>query len=454
MKHKTNLEHDKISTLVFKLTIPTMIAQLVMVLYSIVDRIYIGNIPGTGELALAGAGVCGPIVTLLSSFGTLVGLGGSVLFSIRLGEKKEESAKQILNNCFLMLIIISAVLTVTFLLFRKDLLYLFGASDMIFPYADTYLMIYTAGTFFALMSAGLNYFITAQGFAMLGMSTVLIGALLNIILDPIFIFTFDMGIAGAGIATVISQIASCIFVLCVLFGKKMPITIGFGGYDKALMRRVLSLGLSPFLILATDSIIIIGLNTMLQKYGGAAEGDMLIAAATIVQSCLMLITSPMLGITSGSQPIISYNYGAGQSMRVKKTVKQVLLNCVVFTAVMFVVSQFLPIYFVRIFTKDPEYIALSVWGIRVFTAAIVPLSFQYTFVDSLTALGATHISLALSLFRKTTYFGATCILPLFFGARSAFYAQPLADSLAAVVSTVVFLIVFPKWNAPRISEAP
>lgn len=454
MKHKTDLEKDKISNLVFKLTIPTMIAQLVMVLYSIVDRIYIGNIPNTGELALAGAGVCGPIVTLLSSFGTLVGLGGSVLFSIRLGEKKEESAKQILNNCFLMLIIISAVLTVTFLLFRKNLLYLFGASDMIFPYADTYLMIYTAGTFFALMSAGLNYFITAQGFAMLGMGTVLIGALLNIILDPVFIFTFNMGIAGAGIATVISQIASCIFVLCVLFGKKMPITIGFGGYDKTLMRRILSLGLSPFLILATDSIIIIGLNTMLQKYGGAAEGDMLIAAATIVQSYLMLITSPMLGITSGSQPIISYNYGAGQSLRVKKTVRQVLLNCIVFTAVMFVVSQFLPVYFVRIFTKDPAYISLSIWGIRVFTAAIVPLSFQYTFVDSLTALGATHISLTLSLFRKTTYFGATCILPLFFGARSAFYAQPLADSLAAIVSTVVFLIVFPKWNAPRISEAP
>lgn len=452
MKQRNDLGKDKISTLVLCLTIPTMIAQLVNVLYSIVDRIYIGNIPDTGTLALAGAGICGPIVTFLSSFATLVGLGGSILFSIRLGEKKEESAKQILNNCFLLLLFLSCLLTLTFFLLRKPLLYRFGASDMIFPYANTYLSIYTLGTFFALMSAGLNYFITCQGYPMLGMTTVLIGAILNILLDPLFIFVFDLGIAGAAIATVLSQIASCLFVFCILFGKKVPIRIGFGRYDIRLMKRVLLLGLSPFLILATDSLIIIVFNAMLQRFGGETRGDMLIACGTIVQSYMLLITAPMLGITGGSQPIISFNYGANQLARVKETVYRILVSCILFTTVMFIVSRFFPIYFVRIFTKDPASIDFSIWAIRTFTLAIIPLSFQYTFVDSLTALGATHASLSLSLFRKSLYFLGTCLLPVFLTADAIFYAEPIADAAAAIASTITFLLLFPRWLRARTNQ--
>lgn len=298
MKQPNNLGTDRVSALILKLMIPSMIAQLVNVLYSIVDRIYIGNIPDTGALALAGAGICGPIVTFLSSFGTLVGLGGSILFSIRLGEEKKESARQILNNCFLLLVLLSLILTLAFLLLRRPLLYCFGASDMIFPYADTYMSIYTAGTFFALLSAGLNYFITCQGHPLLGMMTVMIGAILNLILDPLFIFGFGMGIAGAAVATVLSQITSCLFVFFVLFGHKVSIRIGFGFYQPKLMGRIILLGLSPFLILATDSLIMIAFNAMLQRYGGA-RSDMLIACATIVQSYMLLITAPMLGITGG-----------------------------------------------------------------------------------------------------------------------------------------------------------
>lgn len=452
MKQRNDLGKDKISTLVLCLTIPTMIAQLVNVLYSIVDRIYIGNIPDTGTLALAGAGICGPIVTFLSSFATLVGLGGSILFSIRLGEKKEESAKQILNNCFLLLLFLSCLLTLTFFLLRKPLLYRFGASDMIFPYANTYLSIYTLGTFFALMSAGLNYFITCQGYPMLGMTTVLIGAILNILLDPLFIFVFDLGIAGAAIATVLSQIASSLFVFCILFGKKVPIRIGFGRYDIRLMKRVLLLGLSPFLILATDSLIIIVFNAMLQRFGGETRGDMLIACGTIVQSYMLLITAPMLGITGGSQPIISFNYGANQLARVKETVYRILASCILFTTVMFIVSRFFPIYFVRIFTKDPASIDFSIWAIRTFTLAIIPLSFQYTFVDSLTALGATHASLSLSLFRKSLYFLGTCLLPVFLTADAIFYAEPIADTAAAIASTITFLLLFPRWLRARTNQ--
>lgn len=444
MKHTNDLGRDRVFTLVLRLTVPTMIAQLVNVLYCIVDRIYIGNIPGDGALALAGAGICGPIVTLLSSFGMLAGLGGSILFSIRLGAGKEDEAKQILNNSFLMLVVMSIVLTVGFLLLKSRMLYFFGASGVVYPYADTYLTIYTAGTFFALMAAGLNYFITCQGYPMLGMATVVIGAVCNIILDPVFIFGMHMGIGGAAAATVLSQMVSCGFVLKVLLGKKIPVRIGLGGYSLKLIRRICLLGLSPFLILATDSIIIIALNAVLQSYGGTGAGDTLIAAATVVQSYMMLITGPMLGISGGSQPLISYNYGAKQMDRVRQAIRTGLIVCLCFTAFMFGISHVLPRYFARIFIRDAECLRLSVWGIKVYTAAVIPLSFQYILVDALTALGATGLSLPLSLFRKGSFLAATFLLPAYFGARYAFYAEPLSDFVASAVTTVVFLAAFPR----------
>lgn len=440
---------DSIPSLVLKLAGPAMLAQFVNVLYSIIDRMYIGHIPKTGALALAGAGICGPIVTLLSSFGTLVGLGGSILLSIRLGEKNIKKAQQILANSFLMLAVFSAVLTVAFLLLKDHLLLWFGASEATFPYANSYLTIYTLGTFFALMANGLNYFITCQGFPFFGMLTVLIGAISNIILDPVFIFLFDMGVSGAAIATVISQFISCSFALCFLFSKRPQVRITFGDYSLPLMGRIIYLGISPFLILATDSLILIVMNASLQHFGGKGQGDMLITCATIVQSYMTLITSPMLGISGGTQPIISYNYGAKLTKRVKTAEKYILGLCLVFTTIMFLVSQLLPQFFVQFFTSDVEYINFSIWGIKVFTMMIIPLSFQYVLVDGLTAMERTKTALSLSLFRKCSFMILTILLPCFLEAKAAFYAEPAADLMASILSTIVFLLVIDKHLKKR-----
>lgn len=445
MKKTNDFGRDPIPRLVLKISIPFMFAQFVNVLYSIVDRIYIGNIPVIGADSLAGAGVCAPIITLLSSFGTLIGIGGSVLFSVRLGAGDQKGARKILANSFSMLLIFSAVLTVLFLLVKGYLLNWFGASAVTFPYADAYMTIYTTGTFFALLSMGMNYFITAQGYPGLGMATTLIGAVVNIVLDPVFIFVLDMDIAGAAVATVIAQLSSCVFVMCTLKSRKMPIGLGLVKPEKETAKRIIKIGFSPFLILASDSIIIIALNAVLQHYGGESQGDTLITAATIVQSYMLLITSPMLGVTGGSQPLISYNYGANRPDRIRKTVLCVLLLCIAFTSVMFLISQVAPQYFVRIFTDNPQYRDLSVWGIKAFTLMVIPLSFQYVFVDVLTALGMTRLSLSLSVTRKTIYFVSTCLFPLFFAARSAFYAEPVADVLAASISSTVFFFIYRKY---------
>lgn len=452
MKHTTDLGQDRIGPLVLKLAIPSMIAQFVTVLYSTIDRIFIGNIPKIGDAALAGVGVCGPIVTLLTSFGTLIGLGGSILMAMRMGAGRKKQAESILAHSFAMLTVFSVLLTILFLLSKKHLLNWFGASSVTFPYADSYLTIYTAGTFFALMAIGLNYFITCQGFPAIGMVTVLMGAVTNILLDPVFIFVLDMKVAGAAVATVIAQFASCAFAFCFLTGKKIPIRITWlrkKSFSPLIVKKIIGLGISPFLILATDSVIIIVLNTVLQKYGGPKEGDILITCATIVQSYMMLITGPMLGISSGTQAILSYNYGAREIKRVKKAEKYILLLCLCFTTVMFLISRIIPESFIRIFTKDPVQLQLCTWGISVFTLMIIPLSFQYVFVDGFTALGRSKTALVLSLWQKGDYMLFTMILPVFFGARSAFYAQPLADGIGAVMSTIAFLLIFKKHLEKR-----
>ena len=447
MKQNTDLGKDRVPILVLKLAVPSMIAQFVTVLYSIIDRMFIGNIPGIGDTALAGVGVCGPIVTLLTSFGTLIGIGGYILMAMRMGAGRRKQAESILAHSFALLVAFSAALTVLFLLTKRQLLLWFGASAATLPYADTYLTIYTAGTFFALMAVGLNYFITCQGFPAAGMITVLIGALTNIVLDPLFIFGFHMDVAGAAIATVIAQFASCCFAFFFLIGKKVPVRITLLRkkiFSPMIVRRILALGISPFLILATDSVILIVLNATLQKYGGAKEGDMLITCATIVQSYMMLITGPMLGISSGTQAILSYNYGAKAVHRVRQAEKDILLLCLCFTTIMFVVSRIVPQAFISIFTSEAELMDLCVWGIHVFTLMIIPLSFQYVFVDGFTALGRSRTALFLSMFRKGDYMLFTLVLPAFFGAQSAFYAQPIADGIAAVMSSAAFLLIFQK----------
>ena len=452
MKKTTDLGKDKVPLLVLKLAVPSMIAQFVNVLYSTVDRMFIGNISEIGDVALAGVGVCGPIVTLLTSFGTLIGLGGSILMAMRMGAGRKKQAENILAHSFLLLVIFSALLTLIFLLVKDYLLNWFGASPATFPYADSYMTIYTIGTFFALMAVGLNYFITCQGFPGVGMMTVIIGALTNIVLDPVFIFGFHMGVAGAAIATVIAQFVSCAFAFRFLTGKKIPIKITLlkrKYFSPVIVSRILTLGISPFLILATDSVILIVLNTVLQTYGGPKEGDLLITCATIVQSYMMLITGPMLGISSGTQAILSYNYGAKNIDRVKSAEKYILLLCLCFTTIMFLVSRTIPEYFISIFTRDPAQLDLCVWGIRVFTMMIIPLSFQYVFVDGFTALGRSKTALFLSVFRKGDYMLFTMVLPIFFGARSAFYAQPLADGIGAVMSSIAFLLIFKKHLEKR-----
>lgn len=443
MKKTNNLGTDSIPSLVIKLAIPTMFAGFINVLYSIIDRMYIGNIPNIGELALAGAGVCGPIVTFLSSFATLIGLGGSILMSMRLGEKKENDARQTMSNSFILLLIFSAILTIIFLLTKNYLLHWFGASDTTFPYANTYMTIYTLGTFFALLSLGLNYFITCQGFSLVSMSTVLIGAVTNIILDSLFIFIFKWGIAGAAWATVIAQFFSCLFALQFLFGKRPPIRIEFGQYSWIVMKKILCLGFCPFLILASDSLIIIIMNAVLQHFGGPTEGDLLISTATIVQSYMMLITTPMVGITGGTQAIISYNFGANNRQRIYQAERMILLLCLIFTTIMFLASRILPSYFVTLFTKEVLLQDFAVWGIQVFTLAIIPLSLQYTFVDGLTALGRTKTALTLSLIRKGSYVAFLFLLPLHAPAKIIFFAEPSADFLSALITTIIFLLVFP-----------
>lgn len=445
-KHSNDFGNDSVPGLVLRTSIPFMFAQFVNVLYSIVDRIYIGNIPQIGDVSLAGAGICAPVITLLSSFATLIGIGGSVLFSMRLGAKDQEKAKNLLGTSFSMLLVFSAALTILFLLLKAPLLQWFGASKTTFPYANTYMTIYTLGTFFALLSMGMNYFITAQGYPGLGMATTLIGAVVNIVLDPVFIFLLHMNIAGAALATVLAQLSSCVFVLLTLKQKKMPIPLTLAPIRRSTAVRILKMGFSPFLILATDSVIIIALNAVLQHFGGPEYGDTLITCATIVQrSYMLLITSPMLGITEGSQPLISFNMGAGKVERIRKIVLCVLLLCIGFTTFMFLLSRFVPQYFVRIFTQNPEYASLSVWGIQVFTLGVIPLSFQYVFVDALTAMSLTKLSLFLSLLRKSEYFAATCLLPLFFAARMCFYAEPIADTLCFFSSSLAFFLIYKKY---------
>lgn len=449
MKKENDLGRDPVGRLVLRLAIPTMIAQFVNILYSIIDRMYIGNIPKIGDLALAGVGICGPIVTLLSSFGTLVGLGGSILMAMRQGEGNVKRARQLMSNSFFMLIGFSAVLTISFLLLKEKLLMWFGASEVTFEYANTYMTIYTVGTFFALMSIGLNYFITCQGFATIGMATVLTGAITNIILDPVFIFIFDMGVAGAAVATVIAQMASYMFAIAFLSRKKVPIGICFGNYSGKTMLKIVAVGFSPFMILATDSVIILVTNAVLQKYGGAEQGDLLISGSTIVQSYMMLITGPLLGISGGTQAILSYNFGARQIQRVKKAEWHILKMGIIFTAAMFLLTQIAAPYFVMIFTRQGELTQLAIWGIRVYTIGAIPLSFQYVLVDGLTALGRTKTALCLSLFRKIGYVILTLVFPAIMTAKAAFYAEPVMDVLSSLMSTVIYLLVIGKHLQKR-----
>ncbi len=446
-----DLGNQKVLSTVLRLVIPAMIAQFINVLYSIVDRIYVGNIAGIGDTALAAVGVCAPVATLISSFAFLIGTGGAPLFSMALGEKKEARASSILSNALSALIALALLVTALVFLFEEPLLRTFGASDTTYGYARQYLLIYAAGSIFSITAVGLNQYITAQGYAGIGMATTLIGAAANIALDPLFIFVFRMNVAGAAAATVLSQFLSFVFVLVFLRLKGTKIRLTVQKPDFAVIGKIVRLGISPFLIMATDSVIIIVSNAVLQAHGGA-DGDKWITVSTVVQAFFQLLTMPMLGISTGSQPVLSYNYGAKNEKIIRRAEKYIVCMCLVFTVFMTIVSLFAAKPFVSLFTDTPDLVEKSIWGIRVFMLGAVPLSFQYAFVDGLTALGQPQFAITLSMMRKLVVFlGCILVLPLFFGVQAVFYAEPAADIFSAVLSTVVFLIVFPRILKKRMN---
>ena len=439
-----DLGSPRVLPTVLKLVIPAMIAQFINVLYSIVDRMYVGNIAGIGDTALAAVGVCAPITTLISSFAFLIGTGGAPLFAMALGEGKEETSKKILTNALYSLAAIALIVTAIVFAFEKPLLMTFGASGSTYAYARQYLLIYAAGALFSITATGLNQYITAQGYSGMGMLTTVIGAAANIALDPLFIFVFRMNVAGAALATVLSQFLSFLFVAVFLLLKSTKIRLSLGRASLRLIGKIVKLGISPFIIMATDSVIIIVSNAVLQSRGGA-DGDLWITVSTVVQAFFYFFTMPMMGISTGSQPVISYNYGAKNTALIKKAEKYITALCLGFTVFMTLVSLFAAGPFVSLFTSNAEIASRSVWGIRIFMIGVIPLSFQYAFVDGLTALGQPQYAIVLSLTRKlVVYLGCILVLPVFWGAQAVFYAEPAADICAAILSSAVFLIVFPK----------
>ena len=455
MKLENNLGSDPIKKLVWRIAIPSMLAQFVSVLYSIVDRIYISNIPEIGDVALAGVGVCGPVVTLLGAFASLIGIGGAPLMSIRMGEGREKEASRIVANSFLMLCIFSVVLMITAFSLRRVMLPIFGASDATYPYAEAYFTVYLWGTAFNLLSLGMNQFIICQGYAKKGMVSVVLGAVLNIILDPIFIFALNMGVWVAALATVLSQLAGCIYVLIFLLGPNVPIPIRFGGYSIKLMGRILLNGITPFLIISIDSVMIIARNAVLQQYGGAELGDRLITCATIAQSFMLVVTMPLGGISGGTQTILAYNFGAHNRERILQAQKYILLMCIGYTILLFLLSRLAGPLFVSLFTRTPDLAEEAFSAIKIYTLAIIPLGAQYELVDGFTGMGQVKLALPLSAFRKIVYFVALFWLPKHFGAWATFYAEPISDILGPIVSAIVYVLAIRKlldFPAPAVKQ--
>ena len=443
---KNDLRNESINKLVWAVAIPCMIGQIVNVLYSVVDRIYIGHLKDIGSYALAGVGICGPILTMISSFASLVGVGGGTLCAIKLGEKDKESAKSIISTSFNLLIYISIIIVLICLPFKKQMLLAFGASETTLPYALEYFSIYVLGTPFALLSIGMNNYINCQGYSRLSMFSTLIGAITNIVLDPILMFSFSMGVKGAAIASICGQVISTCFVLVVLTSKKVEIKLRINKTNSVLAKSILKLGFNQFIIVAFDNVMIIALNSMLNKCGGDLS-DTLIGANTILQSFMLIVTMPLSGISSGTQCILSYNFGAYQTDRVKEAYYYIMKCCVIYCAIMFGVVWLLGDKFILLFNNDPTIVLYTTKALRIYTLFIIPLGFQYEFVDGMTALGQVKISLFLSFFRKGVYFISLFILPLLFEPIYIFLAESISDLLAPIMSYIVV-----KHNFDKIME--
>ena len=441
MKRTNDLGKDSILSLVLRLAIPAMLAQLVNVLYTVIDRIFIGNIPVIGDIALAGIGVCAPIAEFIASWGNLIGIGGSVYMAIKMGAGEREKASQILSNCFQSLIALSAALTVIFMLTKGQLINWFGGSPETFGYANEYLTIYITGSVFAVMTIGMNYFITCQGFAGTAMFSVIIGAVVNIFLDWLLVFVLNMQVAGAAFATVIAQLCSCTWTMLFLFGKKVHIKVKIHSISAQIIKKVCRLGFPAFIMYCTNSVIVIILNVVLQKYGGEAMGDKLISASAIVQSYVLAILNPLGGITAGTSAVVSYNYGARDYKRVISAFNIITGAAVVFCSVMFVVSRIVPQYIVTLFTQDTEIAALAEWGMKAYTLGLIPLAMHYAATDCLTAMGRSGTALFMSAFRKISFVVLVCVIPLFAAPEMTFIAQSLSDGVCGLINTVACIFI-------------
>ena len=442
------LGSGSIPKLFFKLAIPAVVAQLVNMLYNIVDRIYIGHIPEIGASALTGVGLFASIMMFITAFSMLAGAGGAPLASIALGKNDKEHAEKIMTNSFSLLLIFAVVLTVVIYIFAPTLLTLFGASEVTLPYAVDYARIYVIGTIFVLIVTGMNPFVTTQGFANIAMLTTIIGAVINIILDPIFIFGFGMGVKGAALATVLSQAVGAIWILRFLTGEKTTLKLRMENMklDPKVFGPTLALGISPFIMVSTESLLSISFTTSLSKFGG----DVAVGAMTIITSINMLVTMPLQGFTQGGQPIMSYNYGAGNADRVKKAFFMQFGVCVGYAAIFWCLCMIIPNVLAGIFTTDAALVEYASWALRIYMAGIFSVGFQLACQQSFMALGQAKYSLIMALLRKIILLiPLIFILPNFFTDKvfGVFVAEPVSDIIAATVTTLLFFTQFKKIMA-------
>lgn len=442
-RNEADLGNQSVGRLLFRLALPAITAQLINVLYNIVDRMYIGHIPVTGTDALTGVGVTMPAIMAISAFAALVSMGGAPRASIMMGRGDNGQAERVLGNCTTMLVIMASVLTAVFLIFGRQILMVFGASGNTIGYAWDYMQIYAVGTVFVQLALGLNAFISAQGYAKTSMFTVLIGAVCNIILDPIFIFAFDMGVRGAALATIISQAVSSIWVLKFLTSKKSLLTIRRENLRlcAGIILPCLALGVSPFIMQFTESVLFVCFNSSLLKYGG----DIAVGSMTILASVMQFSMLPLQGLTQGAQPIISFNYGAMKAERVKKAFRILLFSCLIYSAALWSVSMFAPRVFASMFTNDSKLIEYSVWAIRIYMASSLLFGAQIACQQAFIALGNAKASIFLALLRKVILLiPLIFILPAFVSDKvmGVFLAEPIADFTAVCVTTVTFLVSF------------
>ena len=438
---KNKLGEGSVGKLLFRLALPAIVAQLVNLLYNMVDRIYIGHIPQSGDLALTGLGLCFPVLMIVTAFAQLIGGGGAPLVAIHMGRGEKEEAEKILGSGVAMLTAIALVITVVLLFATEPVLRLFGASDQTLPFAQDYLEIYIVGTIFVLFSLGLNPFITTQGFSKDAMKTVLIGAVCNIILDPVFIFGFDMGVKGAALATILSQGISAVWVVLFLTGKKSMLHIKkqYLRIDFKILLPVMALGVSPFIMSATESAINIAFNMSLSRFGG----DVAVGAMTILASIMQLQMMPVQGLSQGAQPIMSYNYGAGNIDRVKKASGLLFLCCFGYTMLFWLAVQLVPEVFVRIFNDSEELLNTTVWALRIYMAVSGLFGIQMAVQQTFVSLGQAKLSLFIACLRKIILLiPLILILPLFFENKvfAVFLAEPVADFISVTTAGTLFAL--------------